>query len=100
MSSYWCSACGYHPDNTATWCAKGCGSDYNEMIEWYEPVEGVDYEDAGTIRFHDQLLATTLGAWSEKILEDINKKSWVLDYLNESYASQQVGKLRPSVLGL
>lgn len=30
---YTCSICGYSPQNTATWCALGCGSDYKEMIE-------------------------------------------------------------------
>ena len=29
-----CSHCGPHPDSTATWCAAGCGRDYNRM----EPV--------------------------------------------------------------
>ena len=29
---YVCKTCGYSPDNRATWCALGCGSDYNEMI--------------------------------------------------------------------
>lgn len=26
-----CKACGPHPGSRATWCAKGCGSDYQEM---------------------------------------------------------------------
>ena len=35
---YICSNCGYSPSNRSNWCAKGCGSDYNQMIE----VTGVD----------------------------------------------------------
>lgn len=26
-----CKVCGPHPDSTATWCAKGCGRDYQAM---------------------------------------------------------------------
>ena len=30
---YACRVCGFSPTNRSTWCDKGCGSDYNEMIE-------------------------------------------------------------------
>ena len=28
-----CTHCGYHPNSRADWCGKGCGSDYNKMID-------------------------------------------------------------------
>lgn len=34
---YSCKTCGYSPENRSTWCALGCGSDYNEMIEVLAP---------------------------------------------------------------
>lgn len=30
---YFCSYCGYDEASTATWCAAGCGRDYNQMYE-------------------------------------------------------------------
>ncbi len=30
---YSCKNCGFSMDNRGTWCAKGCGSDYNEMVD-------------------------------------------------------------------
>src|SRR5690606_21209040 len=30
---YMCKFCGFCPTNRSTWCDKGCGSDYNEMID-------------------------------------------------------------------
>jgi hypothetical protein len=35
-----CSHCGPSPDSRGGWCAKGCGSDYNQMelqVVWAEP---------------------------------------------------------------
>lgn len=30
---YVCRWCGYHPNNRASWCGAGCGSDYNHMFK-------------------------------------------------------------------
>jgi rubrerythrin len=30
---YVCRWCGYHPNNRATWCGAGCGSDYNHIFK-------------------------------------------------------------------
>lgn len=48
MSTYLCSHCGWHPDNSPRWCGSGCGSDFNRMI----PTERADALDAAgeTIR--------------------------------------------------
>ena len=35
---YFCRGCGYSPTNRRDWCDKGCGSDFNEMIELKSPV--------------------------------------------------------------
>ena len=30
---YVCTHCGYHPDSSMSWCAAGCGRDFNKMIQ-------------------------------------------------------------------
>ena len=89
---YLCSNCGFSPDNGTTWCALGCGSDYNEMVEIRRLPEFLA-KHATAVR--KQVASEILGELEEdKITETEMHHQEYLKLIRSSYA-----KLRQRYLG-